>query len=157
MSIKMKVIVPKQLLFEPKKLSRAIENALDGAAEAARVDFEVTQQTWKHKATFTIIKKAGERIVKTGDEPYVFVNRGTKPHLIRAKNAKTLSFQAHYTSKTSPRWIGSRQGGPSGPMMYTPVVHHPGTEPRDFDAEIAKKWQKELPIMMQRAIDSEVS
>lgn len=30
-------------------MARAIENALDGAAEAAREDFRVTTQTWRHK------------------------------------------------------------------------------------------------------------
>lgn len=156
---KVKVIIPKELALDPKRMSRAIDNALDGAALAAKVDLQVPTQTWssKNKATFIIVKQPGKRIVHTSDKPYIFVDQGTKPHVIRAKNAKTLAFQAHYSPKTSPRWIGSRAGGPSGPMVYTPEVHHPGTEPRLLSQTVAEKWQKELPIILQRSVDSAVS
>lgn len=157
--IKVKVIIPTKLLLDPKRMARAIDNALDGAALAAKVDLQVPTQTWRdeNKATFTIDKQPGKRIVHTSDKPYIYVDQGTKPHVIRAKNAKRLAFQAHYTPKTSPRWIGSRAGGPSGPMVYTPQVNHPGFEGRAFGETVAEKWQKELPIVLQRAIDSEVS
>lgn len=156
---KVKVIIPKELALDPKRMARAIDNALDGAALAAKVDLNVVQQTWssKNRATFIIVKQPGKRLVQTSDTPFVYVDQGTKPHVIRAKNVKRLAFQANYTAKTSPRWIGSRAGGPSGPMVYTPEVHHPGTEPRLLSETVAEKWQKELPIILQRAVDAAVS
>lgn len=42
------------------------------------------------------------------------VNDGTRPHIIRPKNAKTLRFK-----------VGGR-------VVYAKVVHHPGTRPRPF-------------------------
>lgn len=155
---KVKVIIPKELALDPKRMARAIDNALDGAALAAKVDLQVPTQTWKneHKANFIIVKQPGKRLVQTSDTPYIYVDQGTKPHVIRAKNAKVLAFQANYQAKTSPRWIGSRAGGPSGPMVYTPEVHHPGFEGRAFSETVAEKWQKELPIILQRSVDSEI-
>jgi hypothetical protein len=43
-----------------------------------------------------------------------FVNDGTRPHIIRPKNAKVLRFN-----------VGGR-------VVYAKVVHHPGTRPRPF-------------------------
>jgi hypothetical protein len=42
------------------------------------------------------------------------VNDGTRPHIIRPKNAKALRFK-----------VGGR-------TVYAKVVHHPGTRPRPF-------------------------
>lgn len=43
-----------------------------------------------------------------------FVNDGTRPHVIRPKNAKALRFR-----------VGGR-------IVYARVVNHPGTKPRPF-------------------------
>lgn len=43
-----------------------------------------------------------------------FVNDGTRPHIIRPKNAKALRFRVN------------------GQVVYARVVHHPGTKARPF-------------------------
>ena len=78
----MKVFIPKSLLGDPKRIMRAIDNALNGAAIDVHADFNVTTQTWKGKPEFVI--KIGskpntfERYIYTLNKIYKFVSGGTK-------------------------------------------------------------------------------
>jgi len=94
--------------------------------------------------------------VFTDNEIYGYVNDGTRPHPIFPKKAKALAFQwggkGSYTPKTTPRVIGSRAGGPSGPTVYRPYVQHPGTKGRHFDEEIEKLMQPRFKRAMEKAM-----
>ena len=152
-----KVFVPKSIVGDPRKLSRAVANALDGAAKGAQVDFKTTTATWDHQPAFDIQQPSDDqRVVGTDDDIYSFVSGGTRPHIIVA-HGKGLAFPGGgFRPKTRPRSIGSNKGSKGGAIIVRPRVQHPGTEAREFEQTIAEKWQKELPITMQRAIDSEV-
>lgn len=154
---KLEVILPKKNLLTAQQMARAVENALNQSAKAVQVDFEVTTQTWEHKPDFKIQSSPGERTISTTDEIYGYVTGGTKPHVITPKNAKVLVFGAPSRAKTTPGVIGSGSGSKGSQIIHTKRVHHPGTQAREFEQTIAKKWEKEFPDQMQRAIDSEVS
>lgn len=154
--IRLNPILPQHPALNVEEFERAIENALTGLAEDIRVDFEVTAQTWVNKPAFKIDKRPFERDIYTESEIYSYVARGTRPHVILPKIAPALRFRPTYKAKTRPRYIGSTGGGASGPFVTARVVHHPGTEARDFERVIAEKWQKLWPNIMQRAIASEV-
>lgn len=155
--MKMIVKVPKNVLGDVDKLSRAIDNALDGAARAAKADFGVTTQTWKERPDFTIESKPGVRTVSTDNEIYGYVDEGTKPHVIAPKNKRALRFAVPSSAKTIPNYIGSRPGGQgSFTVIRRKPIRHPGTEARNFAKKIQEKWQQQLPITLQRAIDAEV-
>lgn len=158
MPVRMKVIVPKDLVMQPQKLARAVTNGLDAAQKGALADFEVTVLTWQHTVQFvTLAPNAGSRIVGTDDEIYGYVNDGTRAHIIAPKNGKALAFPGGgFRPKTRKGYIGSNKGSKGGAVIVRPIVHHPGTTARKFDVAIAEKWRKQLPIVMQRAIDSEV-
>ena len=152
-----KVFVPTSLVAQPDKLARAVANALDGAAKGALEDFKVTTQTWQHQPDFAIDEpSADRRVVGTDDEIYGYVSGGTKPHVIVAHGNALVFPGGGFRPKTRPRYIGSNKGSKGGAVIFRPKVQHPGTAPREFDEAIAEKWQKELPVTMQRAIDSEV-
>lgn len=154
----MKLIIPKKLIADPKKLARALTNAMNGMAKDIQLDFKVTTQTWKHKVDFAISSpSAYRRIVATDDEIYGYVNDGTRPHIIRPKGGGVLVFKTPFTSKTLPRAIMSRGGSTGSTEVRTKVVNHPGTTARDFDQAIAQKWDKQFGTIMQRAVDSEVT
>lgn len=157
MPASIKVFIPKGLVADPQKLARAVTNALDGAAEGALIDFKTTTATWSHKVAFQIDKsRPDRRIVGTDDEIYGYVTEGTKPHVIVA-HGKALAFPGGgFRPKTRVRSIGSNKGAKGKGVVFRKVVHHPGTTAREFEDVIAEKWQKELPVTMQRAIDSEV-
>lgn len=153
----LKVFVPKSLVADPHKLARAVANGLDGAAKGALVDFKVTTATWSHKPDFDVSEpSADRRVVGTDDEIYDYVTEGTKPHVIVA-HGKALAFPGGgFRPKTRVRYIGSNKGSKGKGVVFRPRVNHPGTTAREFEQAIAEKWQKQLPIVMQRAIDSEL-
>jgi hypothetical protein len=153
-----KVFIPKSLIADPKGLARAVENGLDGAAAGALVDFKVTTATWQHQPAFDVSSpNEGSRVVGTDDEIYGYVSSGTKPHIIVA-HGKGLAFNSGgFRPKSRVRVIGSNAGSKGGSPIVRPVVHHPGTDAREFDEAIAEKWTKQLPIVMQRSIDAEVT
>ncbi len=149
------VIIPKNMI-DPGKMARAVANALDGAARGALVDFKVTTQTWNHQPGFTIeTPSPDERIVGTNSEIYNWVNNGTGAHTILPRR-KRLRFPSKFRPKSRPGAIRSNKGMRGGPIVYARAVRHPGIAARKFDEAIAKKWQQQLPIIMQRAIDAEV-
>lgn len=83
-------------------------------------------------------------------EIYGYVTLGTPPHRIEGNPA--LFFPGGpYQPKTQP---GGGYGGPGiapGPTVAARVVQHPGTEPRDFEAKIAKEYQPEFERAMTAA------
>lgn len=144
-------------MIDSKALRRAIENALTGEAKAVKVDLDTTTQTWKHRPEFTIEQDEGRRTVATDDEVFEYVDEGTKPHIITAKNPnKPLTFGVGGSPKTAPRVIGSRSGTRGSAIVRAQVVHHPGTAPREFTDTVKEKWDDRLPDMIQRAIDAEL-
>ena len=153
----MKLILPKKLIADPAKLSRALTNALNGVAKDIQIDFKTTTQTWNHKPDFPISSPSTyRRIVATDDEIYGYVNDGTRAHIIQAKPGKILEFWTPFTSKTLPNKIMSRAGKVGNTINRARLVQHPGTEARKFDVAIKQKWDKEFGVIMQRAVDSEV-
>lgn len=151
-----------RILPDPAKLKRAIENSLTATAKAIKVDYDVTTQTWSGRPDFPITTpRWNERIIATTSEVYGYVSGGTRPHIIRARNAPALAFQwggpGSYQAKTTPRIVASRAGGASGPTVYRQEVMHPGTEARAFEVVISDKWQQRWPTTLERAIASELT
>lgn len=144
-------------LYDKEILRRVIDNTLTATAKDIKVDLGVVTQTWNHRPNF-IIKLAGRngRTITTDDKAYYYVNKGTPAHLIAARNVARLAFQSGYTAKTQPRLLASKPGGASGPVVYTRVVRHPGTEAREFDKTTKAKWDALLPGIFERALLAEI-
>lgn len=147
-----KAITAKKLLRDKVRL--AALNALRKQATPIRADFRETVKTWKRKPKFeTKVSLAGSRMtvtVYTTDPIYGYVDKGTKPHVIRPVKAKALHFVTGYSAKTTPRVIGSREGGADGDEVFTKEVQHPGTKAREFDKIIARKWQRKFRSEMSK-------
>lgn len=153
----MKLIIPKKLIADPKKLARALTNALNGVAKDIQVDFKVTTQSWEELVVFLILSpSAYRRTVSTDNKIYRLVNDGTRPHIIRPKGGGVLVFRTPFRAKTLPNRIASGPGGVGATEAIAREVNHPGTAPRAFDKAIKEKWDQRFAVIMQRAIDSEV-
>lgn len=155
---KSKVILPKSLVIDVAAQRRAITNALTATARGIKADFGVTTQTWDDRPTFTISSPSPfERETSTDHAVYAMLNEGTKAHEIRPKAGKVLRFSSVFRPKTIPGQIVSLRGARGGDAVFSRGVHHPGTEAREWDKVIAEKWDKQLPEIFQRAVDSEVT
>jgi len=159
MKLRAEAIVPKDLVLDTKKMTRVINNALNGAALSAKADFGTTTRTWRRKPKFLIKKpKTFIRDIYTINEIYLFVSGGTRSHPIPARRGGRLAFfRTGFRAKTRVRYIGSNKGSRASSNFVRPkIVQHPGTKAREFDIEIQKKWQKQLNKTLQRAIDAEI-
>ena len=139
-------------LFNRADWDKIVENTLTAVAKDVEIDFKVTTQTWKGRPAFKIKSKKGYRLISTSNKIYLFVNSGTKAHVIRAKTAGGLRFQGNYRAKTIVNSIMSRAGGSSGPHVVRQEVFHPGTKARNFDVEIGRKWSNLSVKVFDRAV-----
>jgi len=146
--------------FKDKAFRDAIMKQADRYGDELLRDFEKTTETWEHDVKFEKLvdyrPRGPEVFVGTDDEIYGYVNDGTRPHPIFPVRARALRFQwggkGSYRPKTAPRVIGSKAGGPTGPIVHRPYVQHPGTEARHFDEEIEKQHGPKFRRAMERAM-----
>lgn len=150
--IKLTPIRPKVFPGLASKVEAAIKAASQRAAAELVADHEKTVSTWSRKPRFTVKVSAREIEVRTDDEIWGYVDRGTKPHVIRPKRARMLRFQGGYAAKTRPGSIIAGNGGASGPVVWAKEVQHPGTKARGFSRRLRAKWKEKYPRDMQKAI-----
>lgn len=119
-------------------------------------DFNKTTRTWQHNVDFKgVVNDKPTEIdvtVSTKDKVYGYVDKGTKPHIIKPRRAKALFFQKRYKAKTTPHVIGSHKGGASGDVVAAKIVHHPGTDAREFSHDLQSKYQPRLKKDIEAAI-----
>lgn len=159
MKLRAEAIVPKDMVVDVRKMTKIVDNAMSGAALAAKVDFDTTTRTWRRRPSFKIKKpKYGVRDVFTHNEIYMYVSGGTRPHIIRARRrgGRLAFYRSGFRPKTRHQYIGSNKGRMANKDFTRPeAVMHPGTKARELDVAIQRKWDKMLPGILQRAIDAE--
>lgn len=153
-----------------------IDGALDRVEKALVASHERVVKDWTSDVTFAakrIVTPTRIRIliVPRGKdaEVWYYVDRGTKPHEIAAKNAPRLAFmmttsggkpvRGGYVPKTLAKPARTVAGGgyvKSPKTLVTPmVVDHPGNEPRGFTEQIAEDgkpfYKREMENAFRRA------
>lgn len=151
--------VPKGLILNPQKMARAIKNGMDAEAKRVESDLAATVQTWDNPAEFTITSSGPyTRRITTTHAVWVMLNKGTRPHIIRPKNAKVLTWMGNnYRAKTRAGQLKSLKGGNNNTIVYAKEVQHPGTEAREWNIAAADKSKRFFAATMQRAIDAELT
>jgi len=123
--------------------------------EALRL-FRGTVRTWRRKPTFQALTevRGGDVsiLVGTDDEIYSYVDKGTRPHIIRPRNARRLQFNSVFTPKTTPGSLQSGAGGSKPPTVYALEVLHPDTQARGFTDRILKTISAQAGVMLTRRI-----
>lgn len=156
-----RVIVPKNAL-NPEGVRRAILNVMRDTAEAARVDFVATTNTWNHKPKFERKEQRDGVIqqVSTDDSVWGMLERGTRPHIITVKRARFLRFAwdgyGSYGAKTKPGLLSSKGAKYPNRINYRKSVNHPGTKAREWRAAAIKKYSRLMQGIMNRAIAYEM-
>lgn len=152
-------ITPKKNPFPTGgELRSAIYKAVNETAEEIAKKYERSWATWEHKPEANVEKTSGyERRVTVGGENakiFTFVDKGTSPHRIRAKNRRVLAFSSKYTPKSIPGNLVARRGGPSGELVLRPSVMHPGSKPRNISKKINEKSEKLLAQNLRKYLGS---
>lgn len=153
-----KAVVPKARAlkaFDSRIVARTIDIAFRDGAEKVQEDFGKTVETWDTAVVFLISRPdldTAEIKVAPGHpaQIYGYVDQGTKPHLIRARNVPRLRIPSFFTPKTIPGKLQSGEGGHSDSATFRREVHHPGIKARKFTKTIVKKWKKSWPKLFAK-------
>lgn len=168
MKILLKPILDRNALLKQANAKRKqFDGALDEMARGAQKDFNKATANWKHKPSFEIVKTKNTAAIKISGlnaAIFGFVDRGTRPHIIRPKRAQsrkgrkgTLVFRTGYQAKTRPnntQFVGS--GVASGPWRSAKQVRHPGSKARNITRIIAKRWQEEGRKILRKRLGVKV-
>ncbi len=143
-----------QLLDLNNIARKEIERALkDKVAPALIKSHNLVVADWVNKPTFeTRIAVRPDKISMTvfpaGPNAgiYEIVDQGSPPHIIKPVKAKMLVFRLGYKSKTlaKPARTVSGGGKATGDVVFAKLVHHPGSEAREFSKVIAKDIQPQF-------------
>lgn len=118
---------------------------------------------WSHKPSISadVIFHGGSDVelrITIDDKIYAWVSQGTRPHIIRPKGpGYPLRFQSGYKAKTIPNSLTPSGGGKFGPEVRAFEVRHPGTAPRYFVETAAERVEQDIPRILQREIERELS
>jgi hypothetical protein len=171
----MQAVLPMPLLT--KEMQRVIFEDQMKMSKKIKKDFEKSVRTWDHRPKMQVRVKYPIKVMRgnamltinIGPDPFdpdtkifTFVDLGTRPHEIRAKNAPALVFQwggpGSYKAKTKPRNLNATTGGPTGPIVAFEKVNHPGTEARLISETVARHWgqlsRKYAPKTMERVVEA---
>jgi hypothetical protein len=91
-----------------------------------------------------LMLKVQERSHKLSLWKWRFVT-GTKPHIIRARNAFALRFQLGYSAK-----MRGGSGTYSGPIKFAKAVHHPGYRPVNTIKYLATKFSNKRKASLKK-------
>lgn len=155
MVARIKAIKPtRKFLGDINALERELEAGLDELADETETLYRKTVKTWAHRVTFRKVKTSNGRSVYTVDKVYQYVDKGTKPHIIRAKRAPNLRFRVGgFKPKTKVNVINSYKGAPAdGDFVSKRQVNHPGTEARNFSSIIEERMRKRQYVVMRRRL-----
>lgn len=112
------------------------------------------QQTYKSPTVYSV------KIVPTGRYAriWIYVDLGTKPHPIAAKNVPMLKFQTEYSARTAPvAKYNKGTGTASGAWVQKQEVQHPGTEARKFTETFVEELSPPFPDRIQAAIKTGIT
>lgn len=148
---------PKQL-FNVAGIASDIKAARKTVADEIEKDYKATVRTWKNKPTPTQEEVSDEATnvgVDESEKIYGYVDRGTRPHIIRPKRAKFLFFAGggQFKPKTSVGVIGSSAGNRGTRDTFSKGVNHPGNKARKFTEAILQKNDRKLPKLIDLVID----
>lgn len=126
-----------------RNLPGVVNNAIrDLVVDEALPQFEKTVETWKERPRFSEVKTArGWGVSVDPVLPWSYVDRGTRAHIIEARNAPLLRFTVPSKAKTRPNVIASYIGSRGNQWVSKKRVHHPGIEARNFRDIILKRVQ----------------
>ena len=140
------MIVPSEI--DLNEIDRELTKTFTNLVDEAEDQFKKSYFNWEpqNQPTFITDSEKGENWVVeyfTVDNPYVWLDDGTPPHKITAKNPSGfMSFTWPYKARTKPGVLGSGTSSFGNNFAKQAEVNHPGVDARNFSELVVD----ELPI-----------
>lgn len=142
-----------EMLNELRKQAGEIRKELDKTTAMWTGD----KPTFKDQSISLAGGNASVATVPTGNEKgvqkWVWLNEGTRAHLVPRSGTATMAFHPRYAAKTRPGRLSSGPGGPQGARIVRRgqwVVS--GIEARGWDEALAKQRKRPFGKAMAEAI-----
>jgi len=160
-SIKVKVIVPKEILNVQRVVDEIAKAQRDKTAPDLKRMFKQTVEGWKNPPDFSQKQRISPSEIAmavfasgSNADKYTLVNEGSPKHPIVPRQARMLRFRTGYRAGTQPRVLRSQAYQRFGNYISTMIVpNHPGFKAREFDDTIAKEYKRTFEKDMQEAIN----
>jgi hypothetical protein len=79
---------------------------------------------------------------------WLWIDKGTKPHVILPVNATVLAFPSSYSAGSTPGSIKTKAATSGGDTVFARGVNHPGTEARGWTEILQKDLQEVVDWFM---------
>jgi hypothetical protein len=155
------------LISVDTQLQKELRAVVEDTSTDLKAYFEKVTKDWTHKVKFrrkmkvsAVLIEGTVQAVGQHRKIWLYVDQGTKAHIIRAKNGRALAFQLNYDPRTRPGAGNTppQSGGAgksSGDRVFAKVVRHPGTKARQFaksfEASLAPSFQYRVEAAIRRA------
>lgn len=152
MIVRFRPIIPK---LPDLDLSKIAQQELEKEAKTIQRELGYPTKTWKRKVTFEIDHATDKQVqVSTDDKVYEYLDKGTKPHIIRPKRAKRLHFFASgFVAKTRVGILNARAGRKATKdETFAQEVHHPGIRARKWSKLVRERSKLRFQRNIQKAI-----
>lgn len=151
--IKLTAIVAKPLNIAA--MWKPLERGMAETTKDFEAMLELPTRNWNHKPKFLRRVEARQTEIvgetSTSQDLYVWTSDGTRPHLIRPKTGHVLAFKTQIRAKTRRGSLLS-QAAQYGKPVFAQVVHHPGTEAREFPKAAKKDARQSMWVRMNLAM-----
>jgi len=142
-------------LSVPKIMKSLREDAVKFSIEMM-MDFLPSVRTWDKQPKFEHFVEVGGAgfmmIAGTNDNIYDMLNIGTRAHFVAPRNVTVLRFPGVYHAKTTPGLMTSKAGYKGKRMFFSKGHMVSGIKGRNWDITEAKRVEKKLPAMVEKAI-----
>lgn len=165
MSGQSKAILPAKLnigemLAAMTSQADALGDEILATAENITSGWRGEKPTWGKEITATdnaiILTVAIRDPNSEGGRKFVFLDKGTQPHMIYPVNGSTLIFNAGYRAGSTPGSLTTTSAQSSGPKIFSKGVAHPGTEPREWLRGLIEKFTPRAVEALNEAIAAAV-
>lgn len=120
--IKAKPILPKSLRFlAPAAHKAAVKRTLDQGVNAAQEEIKAITAGWSTPPAVSVRRTEYEATITVPDERWLWLDEGTRQHVITPKRRKFLKFEA------------------GGGTVFARKVNHPGTKARYYTKQVQRK------------------
>lgn len=148
MSGKFRAIKPKPI--NNKAASKALADAAKKCGEFIRKDYDRVTAGWNGERPVwkvTYVANQYQAIISVrlanpsaqGGKKWIWLDQGTKPHLIAGN--PILAFQPGSAAGSKPGNLRTFGGSRSGDTVFARQVQHPGIEPREWSQMLQEQSQ----------------
>lgn len=152
-NIRIRPIIPDLKLPDFQQIAKT---ELRREVVAVKRELSLPTKRWKHTVVFYDRSASGAQSsgvdVGTENKIYGYVDRGTRPHIIRPKKAKSLAFNSVFRAKTKPDSLNSAVGSSKPPKVYAQEVRHPGTRARGFTKLVLRRSRLRFAKNVDKAV-----